>query len=228
MSSLARRARSLSLLNLAGLRLATAAGLDACGGLLPPTPPVGVPPAAGAAARLWPYDSPLLRHLSSVAAHDVSFGAGPCVGMIARCADCPDAPPCNLRCPPSCCSPRGPCIHACSSLQASHGAAAAAAAGPGPVSLPPYEQLRARAAAAAGGEGPLALAPSEQRRINRLLRAFQLSGAVKGQALALYVNSKVLSKAAAGLELRAARLCALKAFLQCAAWLRVRSQDRLP
>lgn len=66
-------------------------------------------------------------------------------------------------------------------------AAAAAAAAAGPV-LPQYEQLQARAAA--GGK-PLALQPNEQARFDALLRNFQLSGSVKDQALALYVNSKV-------------------------------------
>lgn len=77
MSLLARRGRSLPLRQLAALRLAAAAGLDACGSVPPPPPPPGgVPPAAGAAACLWRYDSPLLRHLSSVASEEVRLAAG--------------------------------------------------------------------------------------------------------------------------------------------------------
>lgn len=74
-------------------------------------------------------------------------------------------------------------------LQAS-AAAAAAAAGSIP-ELPPYQELEARAAAAADGTPLLVLAPGERSHFDRLLRSFQLSGAVKDQALALYVNSKV-------------------------------------
>ncbi|KAL4457773.1 hypothetical protein ABPG75_012638 [Micractinium tetrahymenae] len=75
--------------------------------------------------------------------------------------------------------------------QAAEAADAAAAAAAGPA-LPPYQQLQARAAA--GGE-PLALPPGERARFDALLRNFQLSGSVKDQALALYVNSKLYAEA---------------------------------
>lgn len=72
-----------------------------------------------------------------------------------------------------------------------------ASPGSGPA-LSPYEQLKYRAAAAvklggaSGAAQPLvALAPGERTHFNNVLRNFQLSGAVKDQALALYVNSKV-------------------------------------
>lgn len=54
--------------------------------------------------------------------------------------------------------------------------------------LPQYGQLHARVAA---GSEPLALPLGEQAHFDALLRNFQLSGSVKDQALALYVNSKV-------------------------------------
>ena len=64
--------------------------------------------------------------------------------------------------------------------------------------LPPYEQLKYRAAAAvklggaSGAAQPLvALNAGERSHFDHLLRNFQLSGAVKDQALALYVNSRV-------------------------------------
>lgn len=64
--------------------------------------------------------------------------------------------------------------------------------------LPPYEQLKYRAAAAvklggaSGAAQPLVVLNSGERsHFDHLLRNFQLSGAVKDQALALYVNSRV-------------------------------------
>lgn len=63
--------------------------------------------------------------------------------------------------------------------------------------LPDYEQLNEKAAAAQRGDEGEAAVPllrlrrSEQAHFDALLRNFQLAGAVKDQALALYVNSKV-------------------------------------
>ncbi|PRW56167.1 ATP-dependent RNA helicase mitochondrial [Chlorella sorokiniana] len=139
--------RALSLRQLALLRPA-AGGLHACmadGGAAAAaaaTAAAGPPPVAPA-SPLWRYDSPLLRHLSSLAEPEAS----------------------------------GP-------------------------TLPPYEQLKYRAAAAVklGGASGVAqplvtLSAGQRTHFNGLLRKFQLSGAVKDQALALYVNSKLYAEA---------------------------------
>lgn len=93
--------------------------------------------------------------------------------------------------------------HLSSSAAVRQGGAAAAAAttagSGGAAAMPPYEQLKAQAAAAAarsggGGSDPkplLELLPGQQSQFDRLLFNFQVSGTVKDQALALYVNSKV-------------------------------------
>lgn len=80
-------------------------------------------------------------------------------------------------------------------LHTTAAAAAEAAAECAPAALPPYELLQQRAAAAQRGGGEaqplLVLQPGEQAHFKRLLRSFKTSGAVRDQALALYVNSKV-------------------------------------
>ncbi|KAI7846490.1 hypothetical protein COHA_000025 [Chlorella ohadii] len=76
-------------------------------------------------------------------------------------------------------------------------------ASPAPgAALPPYEQLKYRAAAAvklggtSGAAQPLvALSAGQRSHFDRLLLNFQLSGSVKDQALALYVNSKLYAEA---------------------------------
>ncbi|KAL4443033.1 hypothetical protein ABPG77_008524 [Micractinium sp. CCAP 211/92] len=82
--------------------------------------------------------------------------------------------------------------HLSSSAAVAASQAAEAAAAAAVPALPQYEQLQARAAA---GSEPLALRPKEQTRFDALLRNFQLSGSVKDQALALYVNSKLYAEA---------------------------------
>jgi hypothetical protein len=57
--------------------------------------------------------------------------------------------------------------------------------------LPLYEQVKQRAAAAADLQPLLDLRGAERTQFDALMRNFQHSGAVKDQALALYVNSKV-------------------------------------
>lgn len=78
--------------------------------------------------------------------------------------------------------------HLSSSAAVAASQAAGAAAAAAIPALPQYEQLQARAAA---GSKPLALRRNEQAHFDALLRNFHLSGSVKDQALALYVNSKV-------------------------------------
>lgn len=85
----------------------------------------------------------------------------------------------------------------------------AAAVGP---ELPSYEQLQQRAAAAQRGDGGeaqplLQLAPGEAAYVEGLLRNFKNSGAVKDQALALYVNSKVRLRGAAVQVVHCSQAC---------------------
>ncbi|KAL4858025.1 DExH-box ATP-dependent RNA helicase DExH18 [Chlorella vulgaris] len=72
--------------------------------------------------------------------------------------------------------------------------AAAEPAADGPA-LPPYEQVKQRAAAAADLQPLLELRGAERTQFDALIRKFQHSGAVKDQALALYVNSKLYRQA---------------------------------
>lgn len=51
------------------------------------------------------------------------------------------------------------------------------------------------AARAASAAAQMALPPGERAHVERLLRAFQQAGAVKDQALALYVNAKLYRQA---------------------------------
>lgn len=57
--------------------------------------------------------------------------------------------------------------------------------------LPPYELLEQRAGSAADGGQPLLKMEGGKRRFKALMYNFQNSGAVKNQALALYVNNQV-------------------------------------
>jgi hypothetical protein len=68
--------------------------------------------------------------------------------------------------------------------------------------LPPYEAVKQRAAAAQShcSDTPLQLGSGDRARFDALLRDFQRSGAVKDQALALYVNSKVCASKPRGFQ----------------------------
>lgn len=142
-----RRAASLPLRHLQLLR-AAASGLEQCmrsaagGGGSSGGSTATLP--AGVASQLWRYDSPLLRHLSTVAEAE---------------------------------KPASDTI------------------------LPPYELVKQRAAAAAAQGGGAEARPllelwaGELARFDALMRNFRNSGAVKDQALALYVNSKLYAEA---------------------------------
>lgn len=165
-----RRAASLPLRHLQLLR-AAASGLEQCmrsaagGGGSSGGSTATLP--AGVASQLWRYDSPLLRHLSTVAEAEVR--------LLCLLHSACSATPLSHR------------TDTCLCLQK-------------PASdtiLPPYELVKQRAAAAAAQGGGAEARPllelwaGELARFDALMRNFRNSGAVKDQALALYVNSKV-------------------------------------